>query len=931
MAQIKIFSDTNKGCIFFEGSTVEPKFIGTINASVKPDETDRIVIKRLDRFEADGVSFRQLFKRLNPSRVQNQAGQNLVDDLGFSIADVITYINEQANNYQAESTTDLTGEMIGFRLDQTSTSIVLDNGSSFGVNTIKAVVNADGTIHLHAIGSGIPTGSEDADDVVHYSGIEAGNVSINGSIVAGGVQTVANTLNELFTVGAFEAVVITDPFATHVADVGGAVDSGSAVGSNAIDPIGDDILGSSSSHYNKCGWLSDESLDQAGEYFTFDIRVTDSMGFGFVLDQGADVYGAGSYADPAMFCNDSTGNNAAFGYYWSHWFHSGNKGPWTYYGQRASSSIRPGWSGFASSDERVDYIADEPIKMKVGIDANGYMEVAYYDESESVFVPIQRSNYVLEEGQSVKLGIKIYGTRGRLHTVPKKHLLEPAAPTMYFRYIESPDGNFEYPLFATAEEANYYHKVIAGVETGTSHTRTYADDPTNTTWHMPTNGQMAGTAAPHSLVFEGNQATFTEITSYTNADLAPTPFSMADITQEEGTSVNIQVVPAGATWSSSVSIYPTTSGLVYDGYSLIQGTLADVGSDTTYTVTVTRGNSYGSSTGQMTITATDVAPVQTNDTPWTKALDFSGSSERAQQVGSHANYMPIAMDGLGNTVNPHSSQGSFSTVSGLTSDHIYARPWACAVVFKADRHNSNQHIWNQGEGSNGDNIYLRLSATGTLHFGWGRNGATNEFTVATGISSSRWYGVYVGHTGARFSGAQATAGNLAAAFDVRMMDSSDNFTALSENLSTSARWQHVNGARMDRSVYGNMTIGGRGSNRSFHGKVASFVSTTLRCDVAMPDAAEIEEMIKDPLKWRDDTKAGNTFRWASGLTENTFTVGNLYSALATQIWIMGDGGNDSYSNMIRNRVMSADQNYTKLNLLSMVSNDIQTVNINGLT
>ena len=46
---------------------------------------------------------------------------------------------------------------------------------------------------------------------------------------------------------------------------------------------------------------------------------------------------------------------------------------------------------------------------------------------------------------------------------------------------------------------------------------------------------------------------------------------------------------------------------------------------------------------------------------------------------------------------------------------------------------------------------------------------------------------------------------------------------------------------------------------------------------------------------------------------------------------MGDGENDSYSNMIRNYIQPLDQNYTKLNMVSMVSNDIQNVNINGLT
>ena len=40
MAKVQIYGDTNKGCIFFDGSTVEPKFLGTIIATVKADETE---------------------------------------------------------------------------------------------------------------------------------------------------------------------------------------------------------------------------------------------------------------------------------------------------------------------------------------------------------------------------------------------------------------------------------------------------------------------------------------------------------------------------------------------------------------------------------------------------------------------------------------------------------------------------------------------------------------------------------------------------------------------------------------------------------------------------------------------------------------------------------------------------------------------------
>lgn len=140
------------------------------------------------------------------------------------------------------------------------------------------------------------------------------------------------------------------------------------------------------------------------------------------------------------------------------------------------------------------------------------------------------------------------------------------------------------------------------------------------------------------------------------------------------------------------------------------------------------------------------------------------------------------------------------------------------------------------------------------------------------------------------------------------------------------------GGRMDRQIIGDMTIGGRGGNRNFHGQVASFVSTTLRNGVAMPSNAEITEMITDPVGWLDTYKVNQEFRYAlNNLTWNDFLIGGTQASWATQVWLMGDGDNDSYSNMIRNYVKPDDQNYTKLNMISMISNDIQTVTIPGLT
>ena len=161
-------------------------------------------------------------------------------------------------------------------------------------------------------------------------------------------------------------------------------------------------------------------------------------------------------------------------------------------------------------------------------------------------------------------------------------------------------------------------------------------------------------------------------------------------------------------------------------------------------------------------------------------------------------------------------------------------------------------------------------------------------------------------------------------------DAAPVFSTLHDIGNDVSKWTS-SGVRMDRAITGDFTIGGRGANRSFHGKVASMVVTTLMRDEDMPTHDEIKLMITDPVKWVDDYRVGKLFRYAVNNSIGNFAIGQAGSYYATQVWLMGDGTNDSYSNMIRNQVGPADQNYTKLNLLSMVSNDIQNVNIAGLS
>jgi hypothetical protein len=310
-------------------------------------------------------------------------------------------------------------------------------------------------------------------------------------------------------------------------------------------------------------------------------------------------------------------------------------------------------------------------------------------------------------------------------------------------------------------------------------------------------------------------------------------------------------------------------------------------------------------------------------------------------------YTPLQMNGLASTV------GLGTRSQGETSDESLSRPWATSVVFKSDGYNANQMIWNQGEGntSGNDNIFLNVTASGNVHFGWGREGTGyNQCRIATGISTSDWYGVCIAHSGERLSGNNASAANLADCFDIRLMSSADSFVSLSSNLSTAANWTS-SGYRMDRTVAGDFTIGSRGVGNlySFRGKVASMICTTLVGSGSytpaqlpagtMPDADQMKMMITDPVKWVDDYKVRFSAQNSNGIhrkpaerySSQPFLLNDAAAAQGCDVWLMGDGTSDSYANGIRNYVNPSDQNWTKMQLNSMVSNDFENVSVSGLT
>ena len=917
--RIKIYGDVVKGCIFFDGSTVEPKFLGTIFAEIKADETDRIIIYRTDRQDSLGNN-RQLFKRIQPERIQDKDAVDLVSGLGYSIQAVVDYINAQASLTASTNpvvNTSLNGLDVDFKLDTTNTSIILDNGYQYGVNTIKALNTGDGLITLKSI----------QDARVLFTELDYTKVDINGVDAVGGLNDVINVLNELFTVGAFESIVISDPHSTLVADLSGINTTGGLVGT-AINPSGTDIGAGVVAHYNKGGYKSTETIDQAGEYFTFNMRNEGIFGACLVLDDVADAQGNSTYADPTKFCDGAGDGN--HGIQWGVFFHPSSDGPSTYYGAQTGAVDGSGWSGvdaFRYSNDGANWLAGNAEEFRIGIDANSFISMEYYNNDTSLWVVVSRTNYPVGYNVKFHLGIKFCDSVVRLVDNPKVHLLEAAAPTMYFRYIESPDANYEYPLFVTEAESNYYDLNNGG--TGTSHTHTYVDDPTSTTWYMPDNGAtMTETVVPSGayLTFMSAAVTYTEITSLTNSDLTPSAFTFSDISQEEGTSVNLPLYPAGASFSQSATISPNTSGLVYNTSShYLQGTLADVGADTVYTVTVIRANSYGSTTSTFTITATDVPVATSWTTPWNKAVSLNGANEYLYQVSNSNSFNPINMGGMNNDV--------WGANNGKTSTDTDARPWSICQVVYIDN-SQPQCYFSQGENSSNDRISLSTHETGAgskIEFYWGRSTGTggansNGVQFLFDKPSDGWFGYYIDTTGFRPNQAQSNTTDLAANFRFKQVDLSTGTVT-----DITGTWTLVGDGRLNRSLNGDFYIG-RESVSSFNSnhslKVAATLISTLKRDFLLPDDTEISMQVRDPQQWVIDYRDGTQQRLSYNNTPYSF---DTYSERCVSLWLMGDGASDSYSNQLRNDVKTSDQTYTMLRLQNMVSNDIENVSINGLT
>ena len=183
--KFRIFAAVGAGRLFFDGSRVPPAPLGgKILASINPNFSDRVRMVRTDLFAKDGVTPRRVFKGLKAGRIKNEAGQVLINE-GFTVQQIVDYINDQANKKANEIDFKLDGTIVGG-----GTTIDFVGGGVTGLTVANDIVtvSVSSTVSSSNIVGLITTGQIQSLDASQLSGVVGtGNLPITS---LGGVNFV---------------------------------------------------------------------------------------------------------------------------------------------------------------------------------------------------------------------------------------------------------------------------------------------------------------------------------------------------------------------------------------------------------------------------------------------------------------------------------------------------------------------------------------------------------------------------------------------------------------------------------------------------------------------------------------------------------------------------------------------------------------------
>ena len=571
---IRIARNDAGNCINFFGSSNPTYWNAVLEGEINEDNPNNInVVNTVRSLENEGTVY-EFFNLPFSDFVDKD--ENIFENA----SECAQYITDNANVSGTSGTFIFNQtDTLDAQREATNTTVLFSNGDMFSVNSLVASAASNGTITLRTI-----KGNKDV-----YLNLRYYNTTVNeGAVSFNNINAAVDRLNEVLSGQA----VGSDSGTSDSSIATESNDGNFTVYGDRITNVGD-VYTSTREVGNfdtSNGMISNETISEPGEYFEFTQNSNwDSAGTGFTFG----LFDETTY-DQSDLEEDVAGNVV------KNILRLRIKNTNFIFTDPASTYGKINEVGFSD-------LLSTKLTYRIGLDSQGRAFIGYVDSNSNVIV-VGRTETAITTGTLLKLNV-IMPLANELDGIGAftVNTLDTAPPLTWY-YIESPDGSFYYPLFDSAEQANYVDEEYgtAANDAGVSHQHTFIDEqPTSSVWYMPSSYMFHDqSSAPSALA----GVVWNEIATGDDANYVPTQYADNTVTVNEGSSMNLPIKPAGDADTYNVTGIPT--GLAFNGSNLV-GTAPEVLQDNTvnpsdtYTITVTKANDYGSSVGTLTLVITN--------------------------------------------------------------------------------------------------------------------------------------------------------------------------------------------------------------------------------------------------------------------------------------------------------------------------------------
>ena len=216
---------------------------------------------------------------------------------------------------------------------------------------------------------------------------------------------------------------------------------------------------------------------------------------------------------------------------------------------------------------------------------------------------------------------------------------------------------------------------------------------------------------------------------------------------------------------------------------------------------------------------------------------------------------------------------------------------------------------------------IEINTNGRIFFNYGDDYNVLQWGSANSLIVGNWYGLHVDFNGGSTGVRSGDINRYYSHFQFKLVNLSNGSV---KDITSVGSWSHVNssyGTTQDVSSY--FYVGSYVTNTAnrFKGQIASTVVTTLITGQSLSDDTEVAMILRNPIKWMTTYKIGNPWRKPNENTDysSNFAMGSATGERGTKIWLMGDGTNDSSSNIASQVSSSNSVQYLQLNSASTTS------------